>query len=891
MYLVHAPRETQFTHCNLHTTYLLFLVATMYKFYLLLGHISRVTGKIDDAKVYYKKAEDLVKGRETGLDDGATLSFIYQQLCVHVSGNNDKPLKNLTPLLSESSFSIITQVVLHQALGNIYRSAADWHSAKTHFKLAIHLAESNGHVCRAMECRAELGRVYRSSGCHSKALKRQKFFLDFAIKRGDTFSVANSCGYIGFTYYSMGEQYYGEAVKYLYSKLSLCKNELEDSAGFRWCLNNMGKVYLGLKKFDVCMKLFAESAEIAKQHGNMLGLGTAYGNLGSACRAVGKHSEAVKYHKLYLEIAEKNLDTGGMAIMQRELILDHLFLFRDEKNELKRADFLAKSRAFAFEALHTSLEVRSRLSKDDDILKIGNFEHNQAKIYSLLLFIIIQQEEYEVGLVLSELGRAHALADRIRDKFDVASTFSESILSIVGRNNEVVPSALSAVLNKIDKLIRDCNSHILVYSVLENPLSMANVKETLLYTWHVQKAVDDQDTKVQVHFKQSVIHLQNVESNNSNLDDYISDLMRGVQIREAEVKVRDSVLPVYTRLSRDIVRKKNPVPLADQPQNLTPKPPRNMKPGPSKGDKLEDLYKLLIEPMSQFVDTGSNRKGARLVIIPYGFLFGIPFCALKAKGAFLIEKFVISMSPSLYLLDIGLEMEAKEGKLLSGKEDIRVLAVGNPKMPLDEIDQLPGAESEVKIISSIFNSTQLLCGESATKKAVCDYFPSYSVVHLATHAIVAASLQDHLDAAASDTKINPYDVGDYSVKGAIILARSNSHCSGVLTSSEIEKLHLDSCCELVVLSCCNTACGKITGDGILGLSRSFMCAGVRNMIVTLWPIVDDSTALLKEHFYRHYAVSRDAPAALQASMLHLIRNHYKTENWAAFCCVGMLHAC
>ena len=845
-----------------------------------------MTGKIDDATTYYEKAKDLMKGKGATFDEHLALAFIYQQLCVYVNGNNDQPLKNLTPLLDDSSLGVVTQVVLHRALGNIYRSAADWHNAKTHFKIAIKLAKSSGHVCEAMECKAELGRVYRSSGCHSKALRRQKKFLDFAIKRGDTFAVANSCGFIGFTYYSMGEQYYSEAVKYLCSKLSLCKNELKDSAGYRWCLNNIGKVYLGLKKFDHCMKLFAESAEIAEQHGNLLGLGTAYGNLGSACRAVGNHSQAVKHHTSYLEIAEKNLDTGGMAIMQRELILDHLYLFRDEKDEVKRANFLAASRSFAFKALQTSLEVRSRLSKDDDILKIGNFEHNQAKIYSLLLFIIIQQEQYEAGLVLSELGRAHALADRIRDKFNVTSTFSESVLGIVGDNDELVPSALTAVLNKIGKLISGLNSHILVYSVLENPLSTQNTKETLLYTWHVQKALSSQGSEVEVHFKQSVINMHSTEFSSSNLDDYISDLMRGVQITEAEIKEKKaSILSTCNLLSRDIIRRKNPALLT----NNRPKLSQNLRPETPKGDKLEGLYDLLIEPMSQFIGTGSNQKDTRLVIIPHGFLFGVPFCALKTKGTFLVEKFVICLSPSLYLLDIGLERQAKWAKLSSDKKEVKVLAVGNPTMPLNDIAQLPGAEQEVKKISAILKGTHLLCGESATKKAVCDGFPHFPVIHLATHAIVAASLSDHLAAAESDAKIDPYDVGDYSTKGAVILARSDSHCSGVLTSSEIEKFCLDSSCELVVLSCCNTARGKITGDGILGLSRSFMCAGVRNMLVTLWPIVDNSTALLMEHFYCHYATSHDAPAALQASMLHLIHNHYKPENWAAFCCIGMLH--
>lgn len=852
----------------------------MFKYYLVLGHINKTTGRFADATAYYEKAKGLMKGKGSEHDEYVTLAFIHQQLCVHASGNNIEPLKNLTPLLNDSSFGIATQVVLHQALARVYRSAADWHNAKKHFKVAIKLARDSGDVSKAMECKAELGRVYRSCGCHSKALKHQKKLLDYAIKRGDTSAIADSCGYIGFTYYSMGEQYFSDAVKYLYCKLSLCKEDLKDLAGYRWCLNNLGKAYLGLKEFDLCKKLFSESAKIAEQQGNSLGLGTAYGNLGSAWRADGDPIEAIKYHKLYLEIAEKNFDTGGVAIMQRELILDHLFLFRDEKDKEKKANFLMSSRSFAFEALRTSLEVRSRLNKDDDVLKIGSFEHNQAKIYSLLLFIMVQQQQYEAGLVLSELGRAHVLADKIKNNLNIASTFSESVLGIVGCKNEIIHSALATVLNKIGELIDGPNSHLLVYSVLENPLSPKDIKETLLYTWHVQKRAGHQDREVEVHFKQSIVNLCSTGSRGSDLDAYISDLMQGMHITAQDEGKRGKAAdqPMCSLLSRDIIRRKNRAPPVECSEPVDP--------GTPKGDKLEWLYDLLIKPMSRYIATSSTRQNTRLFIIPHGFLFSVPFCALKSSAGYLVENFVISLSPSLYLLDIGREREAKR---LSKTEDIKTLAVGNPKMPLIEIDQLPGAEQEVKKISAILKGTQMLCGESATKKAVCDSFPSFSVVHLATHAIVAASLSDHLAAAESDIKIDPYDVGDYSAKGAVILARSDTCCSGVLTSSEIEELVLGSGCELLVLSCCNTARGKITGDGVLGLSRSFMCAGVRSMIVTLWPIVDNSTAKLMEHFYRHYIVSRDAPAALQASMLCLIHDHYKPENWAAFCCIGMHH--
>ena len=839
-----------------------------YKYRLLLGHVYRAIGKVDIATVHYQKAKEIAQSMDSENDDHTVLAFIYQQLCIYENGSNSEPLKNLTPLLNKSSLSVATETVLQQALGNIYRSAADYHNAKGHLKEAIKLAKKNGDILKATECKAHLGRVYRSSGCYSKALKCQKKLLDFALESGDTLNIAAACGYIGFTHYCMGERYYDEAVKYLYCKLELSKHELEDVAGYRWCLNNLGKIYLAMKEHGICMKLFSESGEIAKQHNNTLGLGTAYGNLGSACRAISKHEEAIKYHKLYLEIAEKNFDTGGIAIMQRELMLDHLYLYDDENDVKKRDTFLEGARMYGFQALKTSLEVRSRFSREDDMLKIGNFEHNQVQTYSLILFTLIQQGQYEAGLLISELGRAHAIADRISSKFQLNSSFLKDIFHVIGSDNQLCSSALSSALCKVGETIGGFKSHMLIYSVLENPLNRGKGKETLLYTWHVQRRQSAAvDVQVDIHFHQCVMNsnLSGSDLGSKSVidEDYVTDLMREIQVSKKEV-IEESADQINNNgaVSRDIVRRKKVEPVKSK-------------------DRFEELYNLLIRPVHQYLD----QDVGRLIIIPHSFLFSVPFCALKNQGSYLVEKFVMCLSPSLYMLDIGLQREKKWSELPIHKKDVGILAVGNPKMPLEQIEQLPGAEKEVKNIATLGQHTKLLIGKDATKKEVICGFSEYPVIHLATHAIVKDSLSDHLAALdAADTKL---DIGDYSVKGAIILAKSDPDCSGVLTSSEIEKLVLEPSCELVVLSCCNTACGKITGDGILGLSRSLLCAGVMNMLLTYWPIHDSSTALLMKHFYSHYMEHRDAPVALRVSMLHLIHQNYNVERWAAFCCISI----
>ena len=50
-----------------------------------------------------------------------------------------------------------------------------------------------------------------------------------------------------------------------------------------------------------------------------------------------------------------------------------------------------------------------------------------------------------------------------------------------------------------------------------------------------------------------------------------------------------------------------------------------------------------------------------------------------------------------------------------------------------------------------------------------------------------------------------------------------SQDDGLLTYDEILQLNLQA--ELVILSACDTGRGEITGNGVIGLSRSFIAAG------------------------------------------------------------------
>jgi CHAT domain-containing protein len=83
---------------------------------------------------------------------------------------------------------------------------------------------------------------------------------------------------------------------------------------------------------------------------------------------------------------------------------------------------------------------------------------------------------------------------------------------------------------------------------------------------------------------------------------------------------------------------------------------------------------------------------------------------------------------------------------------------------------------------------------------------------------------------------------------------------GILSAPEIYRLHLQA--DLVVLSACQSASGEgARGEWLGSLTRAFLHAGARRVVVTLWNISDKSTATLMTDFYRRMIQDNRPPAA------------------------------
>jgi CHAT domain-containing protein len=111
---------------------------------------------------------------------------------------------------------------------------------------------------------------------------------------------------------------------------------------------------------------------------------------------------------------------------------------------------------------------------------------------------------------------------------------------------------------------------------------------------------------------------------------------------------------------------------------------------------------------------------------------------------------------------------------------------------------------------------------------------------------------------------------------------------GFLRTHDIYNLKLPA--ELVVLSACETGLGKdVQGEGLEGLTRGFMYAGARRVVVSLWTVNDRATASLMHRLYTEILQNNKTPAAaLRAAQIEMLRagQWQSPYYWAPFVMQG-----
>jgi CHAT domain-containing protein len=280
------------------------------------------------------------------------------------------------------------------------------------------------------------------------------------------------------------------------------------------------------------------------------------------------------------------------------------------------------------------------------------------------------------------------------------------------------------------------------------------------------------------------------------------------------------------------------------------------------------------------VDAISKLGGSkpRMVIVPHGILYDIPFEALvDPAGHPLVERFAVSYAPSASSLSFLRSLPARARAVTT------LVAVANPivggtgsatkrQVDLAHINLLqPVAQSseEAHAIAHLFVGSRVLEGAQATRSEF-RRLNQARMLHFATHGLIDENVPD---------------------RSGLVLTADPPRDDGLLQVRDIYSLRLNA--DLVTLSACETALGQnVNGEGMIGLTRAFFYAGARSVVASLWDVEDTATSRLMQQFYKNIRHGEPIDIALQRAKLDFLHAGGPTSApfyWAAFIVSGQAH--
>ncbi len=741
-------------------------------------------------------------------------------------------------LLDEWGFKagqgIFISLALHKRLGE---GKLSWQEQLEITELNLFINRETGDLNREIDTLHGMGWIYRNLGHYSRALDFYQQAIEITKKQGKPFHQAFLLVELGILYTDLAQ--YDRALSFLQESLALKASLSENEKDFigHFIFNKLGLVYSKLGQYERALVFFEQA--LAKPG---FDLPNILNNIGSTYFQMGDYTKALESYQKALGgrlVGEPGMN--GFILNQIGLVKTKIGNYPEALEDYQKAlslfqqigdrpgegltlsnmgETLLKQGSFpeATEKLLGAIKILESLRSElSDANKVSIFE-TQLRTYSVLQQALIKQNKIESALEIAERGRARAFVELL------AKRLSSDL------SNEININPLT--IAEIKQIAKEREATLVEYSIITDDVKIQGQPkegESDLYIWVIKPTGE-------VLFRQVDIKPLWQQQKIS-----FSDLI--FSSRDS-LGVRGRGIAVAARIER-----------ASSIAKL---------------QQLQQLHQLLIEPIADLLPTDPN---ARIIFMPQGELFLVPFAALQdASGKYLIEKHTILTAPAIQVLDLTSQQRkrlSRENLTLADKE---ALIVGNPTMPkvaveigqsAERLPSLPGAEREAKAIAQLLG-TKALIGNQATKASVLQQISQARLIHLATHGL----LDDFLG---------------QGIPGAIALAPSSDD-NGLLTASEILDLKLNA--ELVVLSACDTGRGKITGDGVIGLSRSLISAGVPSAIVSLWAVPDAPTASLMTEFYQNLQKHPDKASALRQAMLTTMQQHPNPRDWAAFTLIG-----
>jgi CHAT domain-containing protein/tetratricopeptide (TPR) repeat protein len=292
-------------------------------------------------------------------------------------------------------------------------------------------------------------------------------------------------------------------------------------------------------------------------------------------------------------------------------------------------------------------------------------------------------------------------------------------------------------------------------------------------------------------------------------------------------------------------------------------------------------------------------EGKRLAIVADGALEALPFAALpdprslavqpEAAEPLLARNEVVHLPsistlavlrrrlgryappPSLLAVLADPVFAAADPRVTGGSPQAPPSAgAGNPDLAraaedlgIQVFDPLPSTRTEAEAITRLVAQGQsrlVLDFDASRDFFTDDQLKRYRILHFATHGLLNSQHPELSGLVLS-----------------LVDRQGKPREDGFLLANEISRMDLRA--QLVVLSACQTGLGgELRGEGLVGLTRSFMYAGAPRVVVSLWNVNDRATAELMTRFYKGLIEHSLPPSsALRCAQLSMRRQ----EEWSS----------
>lgn len=742
-----------------------------------------------------------------------------------------------------------SQQVILALLGHVHESLAEYSQSIDKYQQSLVMAREMRESAIEVEILNNLGGIYANLSRYQEAIEYYQQSLTIARKINARQSEAGILSNLGTVYKNLNDS--PQAIRYYQQSLAITDEPNNQQSAlevrekrklYAQTILNLGNIYQESGTTDKAKEFYQQSLKIAQEINdrdlqadilNFWGI-LSYQNLGD-------YRQASEYYQQSLALAKQNNNKRGEAKAIGNLGLvynsmgeyDKAINYFQQDLAISREIKNKRGEAIALNNLGLTFMRAGKLSEAETYLKNGievlesvrtGLGRNDANKVSLFEDqVSTYRNLQQVLLAQNKIEAALEIAERGR-----ARAFVELLASRLSEAS-VQATLTSPNINKIKEIAKLQNATLVEYSIVYEDIDAIGKRSqsqtSEIYIWVVKPTGEIAFRKV------------NLKSLRQQKKSSLEELV--VSSRES-IGVRGRGLGVEAKA-----------------------------PGSPAKQGFKELHELLIKPIADLLPKDPN---ARVIFIPQSELFLVPFPALQdASGKYLIEQHTILTAPSIQVLDLTNQQQQLVGTRSSTSvQNQDVLIVGNPTMPRvpekigdppTQLPSLPGAEREALAIAPLFK-TKAFTGSEATKAAILQQIPTARIIHLATHGLL----------------------DDIRGLGSAIALAPSGNDNGLLTAEEILDLRFNA--ELVVLSACDTGRGRITGDGVIGLSRSLMSAGVPSVIVSLWQVPDAPTASLMTEFYQNLQKTPDKAAALRSAMLSTMKQHPNPKDWGAFTLIG-----